>query len=147
MPGATRWITGGLVLLALAVVGCGSRTPSVSGKVTFKGLPLPSGTVLFHGGDGRVEHGLIDGEGRYNIANAPLGSVRITVQSHAAQPLGLPSLGGKPPTAPAELAPPATEKRDGTFVPIPPRYLDKEQSRLEYNVRPGTQTHDIELQP
>ena len=39
------------------------------------------------------------------------------------------------------------EKRDGKYVPIPPRYRDPEKSGLTYTVRAGSQTHDIELRP
>jgi hypothetical protein len=147
LPTAVRWGTRGLLLLSLAMVGCESPRASVSGIVTFKGQPLPSGTVLLHGADGRVEHALITEDGRFTITNAPLGTVRITVQSHPAVPTGLPTRGGKPPAAPTELAPPAKEKHDNRSVPIPPRYLDPEKSGLTYTVRAGTQTHDIELKP
>jgi len=146
MSTAIRWARGGL-LLALVAVGCAPPTASVSGTVTFKGQPLPSGTVLFHGADGRVEHSLIDGEGKYTVVNAPLGQVRITVQAHAAAPPGLPSKGGKPPAAPAELATSGKETRDGKFVAIPPRYLDPDRSRLTCTVSAGPQTHTIELHP
>src|SRR5262249_58581110 len=49
---------------SLLLAGCGSAA-SVSGTVTLKGQPLPSGTVLFHGADGRVEHALITEKGKY----------------------------------------------------------------------------------
>ncbi len=136
-----------LSALCLLATGCGPSAPSVSGTVRFQGQPLPSGTVLFHGADGRVEHSLVSADGRYAIANAPLGPVRITVQSHPAAPAGLPSYGGRSPAAPRELTPTAKEKRGGRHTPIPPRYGDPEQSGLAYTVRAGTQTHDIELKP
>src|SRR5262245_54815985 len=135
----------GFLWLALATSGCAPRGPSVSGTVTFKGEPLPSGTVLFHAADGRIEHGLITGNGKYTVANAPPGPVRITVRSHPPAPVGLPSRGGPLPSAPAGMVPPAKEQRDGKFVAIPPRYLDPAQSTLTYNVRAGKQTYDIEL--
>jgi hypothetical protein len=140
-----RGAAGGL-LLALAV-GCGPQTPTVSGTVAFDGKPLPSGTVLFHGGDGRVEYSLITEGGRYSIANAPPGLVRITVRSHPAIPAGMPSSGQPPPGIPAASSTPAKEKRDGSHVAIPTRYLDPEKSGLRYTVRPGRQTHDIDLRP
>src|SRR5215467_4002073 len=84
-----RWAICGWLSLALAIVGCGASTASVSGTVKFQGQPLPSGTVLFHGADGQVEHALITEGGRYIITNAPLGPVRITVRSHPPAPLGM----------------------------------------------------------
>jgi hypothetical protein len=138
---------GALLLAVLAAAGCGPQTASVSGSVKFKGEPLPSGTVLFHSADGRVEHGLIDGSGRYTIAGAPLGPVRIAVRSHAAAPTGLPSRGGPPPAAPKELVPTAKDKPDGKFIRIPPRYIDPATSGLTFAVRGGAQKHDIDLTP
>src|SRR5438128_8832771 len=91
--GARCWAVFGVLALALAVDGCGPPQASVSGSVTFNGQPFPSGTVLFHGADGRVEHALISEDGSYTIANAPLGELRITVRSHATAPLGFPAQG------------------------------------------------------
>ena len=138
---------GGLLLLAVTVVGCGPANPTVSGVVTFRGQPLPSGTVLFHVADGRVEHSALGPDGHYTIANAPLGPVRITVQSHPAAPAGLPSRGGPPPAAPKELEPTAKEQRDVRYGRIPTRYGSAEQSGLTYTVTAGSQTHDIGLEP
>jgi hypothetical protein len=146
-PTALRWEIRGLLLVTLAVVGCGQGTTSVSGIVMFKDQPLPSGTVLFHGPDGRIQHSLISEDGSYAMVDAPLGQVRITVQSHPAAPAGLPSRGGKPPATPTELAPPAKAKPNDRAVRIPPRYLDPEKSGLTYTVRAGAQRHDLTLQP
>ena len=133
--------------LGLVVVGCETQKPSVSGTVRFQGQPLPSGTVHFHGADGRVEHSLISADGTYTVTNAPIGIVRITVQSHGAAPPKMPSSGGKAPTPPPEIAPRTEDRRDTKYVPIPPRYKDPEKSGLTYTVSAGAQTHNIELQP
>jgi hypothetical protein len=144
--GAAIWVAGGLLGLLPMALGCGSGAPSVSGTVTFAGRPLSSGTVLFHGADGRIEHGMIGEEGRYAIADAPPGDVRITVSAHPVAPAGLPSA-GEPPSPPAGFGPARTEVRDSSFAAIPPRYRDPEQSGLRYTVRDGAQTHDIDLAP
>ena len=44
-----------LVLPALLLsVGCGASKGDVSGKVNYRGKPLPAGTVTFFGADDRV---------------------------------------------------------------------------------------------
>jgi hypothetical protein len=144
---ARHWGIRGLLLPALLAAGCGPSKASVSGMVTFQGRALPSGTVLFHGEDGRVEHALIGADGGYALADAPTGAVRITVQSHPAMPAGFPTSGEGPPPAPPELAAMTKDRHDGSRVAIPLRYLDPGQSGLTCTVRPGSQTHDIELQP
>jgi hypothetical protein len=133
--------------LVLVLPGCGAQKASVSGTVRFKNQPLPSGTVLFHGADGRVEHSLIAADGTYTIADAPIGTVRITVQSHGAAPPALSSPVDQPRTVPPELAPRAEDRRDSSYVLIPGHYQDPEKSGLKYSVDVGAQTHDIELQP
>jgi hypothetical protein len=119
----------------------------VSGTVTLQGQRLPGGTVLFHGADGRVEHALISAEGEYTIADAPLGKVRITVQSHGAVPAPFPALGRPDRPALPELAPRPEDRRDSKHLPIPERYKDADKSGLTCTVRAGSQTHHIELQP
>jgi hypothetical protein len=137
-----------IAALGLVLVGCGAPPKaSVSGTVRFKGQPLPSGTVLFHGADGRVEHSLISAEGKYTIEDAPLGLARITVKSHGAAPPKVPLAGKEAPKMPPELAPRPEDLRDSNYVRIPGRYLNPDSSGLRYEVRPGSQAHDIELQP
>jgi hypothetical protein len=119
----------------------------VSGIVTYDGRPLPSGTVLFHGENGRVEHALISPDGAYTIAEAPQGAVRITVHPHASAPLAFPTRGKPPPQATENLPSAGTEKRDGKFVDVPSRYRDPDSSGLTFEVRAGSQKHDIDLRP
>lgn len=86
-----RWLGGSLVLcLALLVVGCdgnsGIRLP-ISGKVTFKGQPLPFGTIDFQSGKA-VGGGPIR-RGVYRIAaedGLPEGVYRVTISSVQSPP-------------------------------------------------------------
>jgi len=68
--------------VTLALSGCGKSTGSVSGKVTYKGEPLPSGTVTFVT-DAGVVSSPIAVDGTYSIPKAPLGTVAITVTTPA----------------------------------------------------------------
>jgi hypothetical protein len=65
-----------LPLLAVAA-GCGPATGSISGTVTFKGEPVPSGTVSFLA-NAKVVEGQIQ-DGHYEVAGVPVGEARITV--------------------------------------------------------------------
>jgi hypothetical protein len=137
-----RSFAGCALLLGVAIMGCGAKGGQVSGKVTFQGKPLTSGTVLFHCADGSVAHALLASDGSYAIPNVPPGEAKITVKSHGPVPLGMirgasKAPGGKPP--PKEL--PAALK----FVPIPAAYGDPAQSGLALVVQGGSQRHDIAL--
>src|SRR5712692_7061457 len=78
----SRALAVGVVLVLLpAVAGCGARTGAVSGKVTFNGRTVSFGIVAFIGPDGGVASSQIESDGSYRIAAAPVGPVKITVQS------------------------------------------------------------------
>ena len=126
----------------------------VSGKVLFKGKPLPGGRVTF----AAIEGGFastrpIDENGNYKI-NAPIGDVLISVDNRMLLPRGGAGKGKGPaqtkgpehhPKRPdaQEAEPEASKGR--RYVPIPERYANCDTSGLTYTVKPGPQTHDIEL--
>jgi len=132
-----------LVVLAVVAVGCGKRvsydTAEVTGKVMFKGKPLPGGMVNFVADKGGIANGaVIDENGNYKVA-APVGDVRISVDNRMLEKKG--------PTGPILRRPDseAPTVLKGTYVPIPEKYTAIDYSKLTYKVVPGSQTHDIEL--
>ena len=65
----------------ICLPGCGDSKPFVRGKVTYKSSPLTSGEVSFIGKSGTPRSALITSEGTYEINDAPLGEVTVTVVS------------------------------------------------------------------
>jgi hypothetical protein len=132
---ATRLLWGPAAALALAPAGCGG-TDEVSGTVRFNGKPLSKGRVTFVSQEnpGASRYSLIAEDGSYKISGCPAGPVKITVQTVVPR-----SGGAAPGTKPASGRPPAVPT-------IPARYADAGKSDLEYNVKWGPQTHDIDLQ-
>jgi len=119
----------GCALLAWTALGCEPQVGQVSGKVTYRGQPLRSGSVLFVNAEGKeVGRSAIAADGRYVMTDVPAGSVKVAVESHGHVP---PGLGGPP----------------GDYVPIPPRYKKAETSGLEYTVTRGSQTFNLDLSP
>ena len=132
--------TGVAASVLVLVGGCGKPlTGEVSGKVTFRGEPVNSGTIAFIGDDGRVTSAMIEG-GSYH-AKVPLGPVRITVNAGAAGMPIVPLDVIKKGTAPLPKGPPKKP------TPIPKRYQDARQSGLSHTVVPGKQCYDVVLQP
>ncbi len=124
----------------------GTEHVEVSGKVLFNGKPLPGGRVMFAAiKDGFAASAPIDENGTYQI-KAPIGEVLISVDNRMFQARG----GAKPgqerhpkrPDSQEEKAEPIKGRR---YVPIPERYANADTSGLTYTVKPGPQTHDIEL--
>jgi hypothetical protein len=115
----------------LAVPACDPDTATVSGRVTYQGKPLTSGSVTFCAAEGRVEHGLLRTDGSYAIERVPVGPARVAVASHTSVPVGL-----RGSSAPAEKP-----------VALPARYRDPDQSGIEFTVEKGRTDYDIELGP
>jgi hypothetical protein len=126
---------------------------TVSGKVTYKGRPLPSGTVTFYGPDNSVKVAQIAPDGTYIIFEAPAGSATITVATTPPLPSRELLRITKPPPDPTnpprvpKLKAPAGSETANRYVPIPARYRKLGESGLRYTVRRGSQTFDIHLQP
>src|SRR5262245_53660063 len=84
---------GFVVLLALALSGCSSRKGKVTGKVSYKGEAVPSGTVMFYGKGDAVSSAPIGPDGTYQATEVPLGEVKVAVTTppppdpHAAEKL------------------------------------------------------------
>jgi hypothetical protein len=142
----TTRLGGVLLLLALPAVGCGCRKGEVSGKVLYKGQVVPSGSITFLAEDGQKYFCAISDreDHTYTMRNVPPGKVRIAVKSHPRTPPGLNppwanKAPGTPPNAPNEPA-----KR---VVNVPQKYASAEGSGLVYEVRAGSQGHDIDILP
>jgi hypothetical protein len=130
-----------VMLLILAAAGCGPPTATVTGKVTLKGAPVTAGAVTFHGENKFVQSAVIDANGAYNISNAPVGPVKVSVAS--AKPRAAPP-GGKAATAkhPGDKGGAAAV----AAVPIPDKYKDPNQSGLNFELKAGEQVIDLPLE-
>jgi hypothetical protein len=121
--------TGALLFCA----GCGGPG-TVSGKVSLDGAPLPGGLVSFHDSEGQTRSGGISREGTYSVSNIAPGKTQVSVLT----------LGER-----RGLREPEDGKRAvnslGPYVPIPAKYLDKEQSGLSLQVKTGRQQFEIQL--
>jgi hypothetical protein len=137
-----------LVLFGMAISGCGGAkrrgpTGTVTGVVTYKGKPVPSGRVTFYGPDNEPASATLDEDGSYQAEYVPVGQATITVET---------------PPPPAVLEKVAKQsphgKRFGVGNPIevpkdvvsvPTKYNSAARSGLSYTVTEGKQNHDIEL--
>jgi hypothetical protein len=159
----TRWCRGRLVctcILGLAVFsGCSGRqgafpTGEVSGKVTYKGTPIPLGKITFisTGGEGNFGSDIIN-DGAYTV-KAPLGRCKIEIQmqsdenKYAVTPQQMKMIKAKMKAmkdqgmkVPDEL--PHVTKRP--TVNLPEKYKYADRSGLEFEVKDGKQTKDWDL--
>jgi hypothetical protein len=130
----------GMLLGVWLSAGCaGSKeTGDISGKVTYGGESLNGGTVGFVADNGReIKTAQITAEGTYKVAKVPVGQAAITVVTPP--PDTEEQLGKDKSDAKAKVKP-ATPGID-----IPKKYSKPSLSGLSYEVKKGSQTHDIEL--
>lgn len=143
-------------LLAFGPAGCSSgdglnHGGKLTGKVTIDGQPLKGGnvTVLSENGKHSVQ-GFINGEGTYSVPEPPLGKVTIVVQTAhlrgSVVPKGDPSAkgAGKGEGSRGMTLPDPKDIGLG-YTDIPERYESGATSGLTVEVKPGDQTHNIEL--
>src|SRR5438132_935181 len=78
-----------LLLVLTLMAGCGqkSNTPAhVSGKVTYKGQPVPGGDLAFHSPDKGVAHTFLKSDGTYELAQVPTGTLKVTIDTEFLNP-------------------------------------------------------------
>jgi hypothetical protein len=110
------------------------ETAPVTGKVTYKGKPLPNGTVMFVPAEGPAAYGEIAADGTYHLSTygandgAVLGKHKISITAVADQTNLLP------------------EQRNPLPPPlIPDKYMNHDQSGLTAEVVRGKNEVNLDL--
>jgi len=145
----TRTLRGFLAALFLLAVlgatGCsGAKQASVTGRVSYKGKPVTSGTVVLFDQNGHASDlGNVQPDGTYTIARAPVGTDKVSFDNPPPPKTALPPGQKAPPANDPEFAEAAKAKAN--YVPTPPQYKDPVQSGLTVEVKSGKNTIDIDL--
>jgi hypothetical protein len=114
----------------LLLSGCGGPG-TVTGKVTFKGGPLPGGLVTVVDAVDNRYPGQIQKDGTYMVANVPPGPAKIVVGTTA-------KMG-------SIMHPEDRKEPYGPYVQIPMRYAQPDKSGFALNVKTGKQEFMIDL--
>jgi hypothetical protein len=142
MEGVVRWRVTACVVacLAISATGCGGTDlGKISGKVTYKGQPLPFGSIAFVSPDGGIASGTIQ-NGDYLVAGAALGKTKIAIQS-------LPMPPSMRPANSQSAAGDSGEAPSAIHMTIPERYAQPKESGLSYTVVAGEQSQNFNLKP
>jgi hypothetical protein len=139
--GAT--VFGLLAVNFVTLLGCSPAKSSVTGRVTYKGKTMTSGSVIMVGPDGAAGTSIIDGIGTYRIEGLTPGKIQVAVcnpsqaeVSRGARP-GLTRTGDAKGTKPAE---------NPDWIAIPNYYTDPSTSNVTVSLKSGANKFDIELQ-
>lgn len=121
-----------------AIVGCGGAPEGpvrnyadVTGKVSYKGVPLKMGTVMFQPASGPFASGEIQPDGTYRL-KGEIGPNTVTITSRDAPPANLPT----DPVQRNSIAPPKSH--------IPEFYGDR-RSGLKFDVQKQGNQANFEL--
>jgi hypothetical protein len=131
-----------LAAALLAVLpGCGGSKASVSGKVTYRGKPLTSGTIYVALPDGIQVPTGIGTDGSYRFDGVATGSVKFGVTS----PNPAHVMAPRSKRAPRGAAPPPLPQNTGWFE-IPDKYADPLKSGLSFDLKGGANEYDIKME-
>ncbi len=131
-----------LALLLVGLAGCAGGKADVSGKVTYKGKPVTSGSVIMIGSDDAILYGTISPDGTYTVTGVTPGLVKIGVSSpNPADESEPPPDNGRGPPGPKKpkAAPPKG------WMKLPPEFAQPDTSKLSATLNPGANTHNVEL--
>jgi hypothetical protein len=147
-----RCLLGGLTAsLALTLIGCGAKTGTVTGKVTYKTDALKGGTVIFSNPDmTTVARAEIQPDGSYTATGVPTGEILVGVDNTTLKPpkkgVGRKYEPPKGATVPDEYLPKGGATDPSRYVPIPDKYKDPKQSGIKLTVSGGSQAYDVKLE-
>ena len=136
----TRYLFLPLLLALLAAAGCNrSGLVKASGRLTYRGQPVPSTYLTFHPDDKhkRPSHALTDDNGNFTVTNSRsdvglfLGRHKVSLRYF---PSGPEELGQAPPKAPKELK------------AVIARYGDPDRSPLHVEITQSGQFLEINLE-
>lgn len=143
-----------LACLPFVLAGCGGRINhgEVSGLVSIDGQPVTAGNVLIVSEDGQwTATGPLHGDGVYSIREAPLGKVRIAVQTLMYRGTAVPPPRvGRPGGDASQVGSkgmmlPDPSVRGLVYRAIPEKYEQVETSGLSSEVVKGDQRIDLPL--
>jgi hypothetical protein len=123
-------------LLCLTVIGCGPGRGDLSGKITYQGKSLRSGSISVLDSEGVPKSGLIQDDGSYLVQDIGAGPIKIAVIS--------PDPGQSQPRPRKKDVPPPKVDRTGWFA-IPEKYSDFDKSELSFDLRSGPNAWNIDL--
>ena len=147
-------LTGALLAMLLTGCGGGPRLGKVSGRVTFNGKPVPTGTIMFYPDAGPAAVGAIGPDGTYTLTTikpgdgAVVGSHRVTIHATTVGPGSL--VDPKSFEEEIELAQ-RKDPKAKVLVPgkvewiVPEKYSRPDTTDLTAQVRSGTNSIDFPL--
>ena len=141
-------------LFAGLLTGCTANPQAparITGTVTYKGSPVPAGTVVFHTENMGLYASPLKADGTYEVHDVPKGAFVVTVETESVNPKKkAKDYGGKGDKGyqeriAAEGNSAANKAPPQTYVQIPSKYANAKTSGLSVTAEAGSQAHDFTL--
>lgn len=145
-------------LLVLLSAGCSSKG-TITGTVTYKGTPIPEGSVQFMPENGAPTVSAVINDGKYTAEKVPVGPAKVAItslvpsqQDNAMTKMMMSGGKGGGPPPDAKIPEEARKLFSGgggapkKGLKIPDKYSDLQNSGLSYTVTGGSQTKDFNLE-
>lgn len=126
--------------------GCSSPTTSFGGKVTYKGQPLPGGSIVLHARGGTQKFtGTIRADGTFVVTDSAQGTMVVTIDNKWLQGAGLGD--AKPQGIDPKMMEKMMPKEQGgrRYVSIPEKYSNPKTSPLTWEIKTRNESKDFDL--
>ena len=133
------WSLLGMLAVLVLAPGCGSRTGTAAGKVTYQGKPVVWGSVTLTAADGSMHQVGINTDGTYRLEKVPVGVAKVGVVS----PDPTPSARAKA-SEDSRVPTGMPRPQPGAWFALPAKFADPGTSGVTLQVGGGS--GDIELQ-
>lgn len=137
-----------LPLCLVALYGCskaGGDTASLTGKVTYKGEPVPGGMMTIHTKESGFHSFSLNADGTFSKKELPPGSdLTVTLETETLNPTK-PSYGGAKHQKDVKDSTPEGASVKGNYRKIPRKYADIKTSPLRITLNKGENKQDFEL--
>jgi hypothetical protein len=138
------------LLLAVVLVGCGSRSRSgaVSGKITYTEQPINDAALLLYPADGDSDQPItipVTGDGSFRITDVPKGEYKIVVLGAEGGGSDASLLKNIPEDRQAEVKKMMGDRTSPKTIPFPPKYSAPETTDLKCQITDRNQTVNLEL--
>ncbi|HMF17250.1 MAG TPA: hypothetical protein VKE98_08595 [Gemmataceae bacterium] len=141
------FLTTGLALVFFCANGCSSTKNSFTGKVTYKGQPVPGGSIVLHPKEGTQTYtGSIRPDGTFTVTDAALGTMVVTINNKWLKTEGTGVVNPPQGTDPKVLEK-MMPKQQGApqYVPIPEKYADPKTSPLIWEIKARNESKEFDL--
>ena len=153
-----RLLTVATLVAVVSLVGCSGKSTvapcMVEGTLSYKGKPIPAGSMNFYSSDGTAYSALLSPDGTYTATNLPEGEYVITVDTDSLKP-NQPEPTGRDAQrymkqsgtagreAPSDMGP--AMKKSDAYVKIPAKYAKKASSPLTAKLNSGRNVVPVDL--